>query len=94
MKASYDASQARFEALKQQRETARSQSDEAAKRAAGADATILHCEAERDMAELNLSYTVVTAPFDACTTRRKQLRLWRQRSSTCGATDRAHTFHP
>lgn len=70
MKASYDASQARFEALKQQRETARSQSDEAAKRAAGADATILHCEAERDMAELNLSYTVVTAPFDGYMGRR------------------------
>ena len=28
-----------------------------------------------------------------CTTRRKQPRLWRQRSSTCGATDRVHTFH-
>lgn len=70
MKASYDASRARFEALKQQRETARSQSDEAAKRAAGADAAILRREAERDMAELNLSYTVVTAPFDGYMGRR------------------------
>lgn len=70
VKSEYDAIQARYQALLSQKEAIRSQYSETTKKGAGVDAMILRKEAEQEMAELNLSYTVVTAPYDGYMGRR------------------------
>lgn len=69
-KANYEATKARYEALLQQKKAARSQYSEASKKSTGAEANILRKEAEVDLARLNLSYTVVTAPYNGYMGRR------------------------
>ncbi len=70
VKADYEATQARYRALVSQKEAARSQYKETTQRTTGAEANILRKEAEVEMAALNLSYTVVTAPYDGYMGRR------------------------
>lgn len=70
VKANYDAMKARYDALSRQKSAAQSQYSETFKKTAGADALILRKEAELEMAQLNLSYTVVTAPYDGYMGRR------------------------
>ena len=62
-KANFDAAKARYEALLRQKEAAHSQYDETNKKQTGVEAGILRAEAALDLANLNLSYTVVTAPY-------------------------------
>lgn len=69
-KANYEAMKARYTALLHQKNAAQSQYTEANKRTVSADASILRKEAELEMAELNLSYTVVTAPYEGYMGRR------------------------
>lgn len=69
-KANYEAAQARYTALLRQEEAARSQYDEANKKQVSAEASILRAEAALDLANLNLSYTVVTAPYSGYMGRR------------------------
>lgn len=69
-KATFESTKARYEALIQQKEAARSQFSETSKRSTNAEATILRKEADLEMARLNLSYTVVTAPYDGYMGRR------------------------
>ena len=70
VKADYDATKARYEALLHQKEAAQSQFKETTRRQTGAEANILGREAALDMALLNLSYTVLTAPYDGYIGRR------------------------
>lgn len=70
VKSGYEATKARYQALLRQKDAARSQHSEATKKRAGVDANILRKEAELEMAELNLSYTVLTAPYDGYMGRR------------------------
>lgn len=69
-KAVFEAARARYDALLRQKEAASSQYAETSKRQVNADAEILRAEAALDMAELNLTYTVVTAPYDGYMGRR------------------------
>lgn len=69
-KASYEATKARYQALIKQKEAAKSQYSETNKKSTGIEANILRKEAELDMAKLNLSYTIVTAPYDGYMGRR------------------------
>ena len=68
-KANFEATRARYNALLRQKEAAQSQYSETSKRSTGAEANILR-KADLEMARLNLSYTVVTAPYDGYTGRR------------------------
>lgn len=68
--ANYEAMKARYEALIRQKSLAESQSSEISGKTTGADALIMRREADLEMAQLNLSYTVVTAPYDGYTGRR------------------------
>lgn len=61
---------ARVAALKQQREAAHSSITEVDQRQENAEAAILRAEAAVELAHLNLSYTVVTAPCDGYLGRR------------------------
>lgn len=70
VKSDYEATCARYEALLQQKMAASSQYAETSKRLTGIEANILRKEAELEMARLNLSYTVVTAPYDGTMGRR------------------------
>lgn len=65
-----DMAKARVSALRQQREAARSTVSEVNQRRENADAAIMRAEAAVDMARLNLSYTVITAPADGFLGRR------------------------
>ena len=69
-KTELDMAKARVSALKRQREAARSTVSEVSQRQENADAAILRAEAAVDMARLNLSYTVITAPADGYLGRR------------------------
>lgn len=69
-KAEYEAMQARYEALIKQKNAAESQYAETFKRGRSVEAVILRKEADLEMARLNLSYTVVIAPFDGYMGRR------------------------
>lgn len=69
-KTEYDMAKAKVAALKQQREAAKSTVGEVGQRRENAAAAILRAEAAVDMARLNLSYTVITAPVDGCVGRR------------------------
>ncbi|MGM9811833.1 MAG: HlyD family secretion protein [Muribaculaceae bacterium] len=70
LKAEFDMANAKVTALKRQREAARSSVGEVSQRRENAQATILRAQAALDMAELNLSYTVITAPADGWVGRR------------------------
>lgn len=65
-----DMARARMNALQRQREAARSTVNEVTQRQENAEAAIMRAEAAVDMARLNLSYTVVTAPADGFLGRR------------------------
>ena len=69
-KAAFEAARARYQALVEQKNAALSQYAEASKRTTGADASILRSEANLDLAKLNLSYTILTAPYDGYMGRR------------------------
>lgn len=69
-KASYKAAQARYQALLEQRKAAQSQFTETTRQTTSAEAAILSKEASLDLARLNLSYTVLTAPYDGYMGRR------------------------
>lgn len=68
--ANFKTAQARYNALLKQKEVMISQLDEANKRQTNAEANILKAEAALDMANLNLSYTIVTAPYSGYIGRR------------------------
>lgn len=70
VKANYEAMKARYDALSRQKNAAQSQYSETTKKTGTADALILRKEADKEMAELNLSYTVVTALYDGYMGRR------------------------
>ncbi|CCY66104.1 auxiliary transport protein membrane fusion protein family protein [Prevotella sp. CAG:1124] len=69
-KTELDMAKARVSALKRQREAARSTVSEVSQCQENADAAIQRAEAAVDMARLNLSYTVITAPADGYLGRR------------------------
>ena len=69
-KAAFEAAQARYQALVEQKKAAFSQFTETSKKTTGAEAAILRKEADLDLARLNLSYTVITAPYDGHVGRR------------------------
>lgn len=69
-KAAYEAAQARYQALLEQKRAAQSQYSETSKRTVSAEAAIMRREADLDLARLNLSYTVLTAPYDGYMGRR------------------------
>lgn len=69
-KTNYEANKARYEALMRQKDSASSQYSETSKKSTGIEANILRKEAEVEMAQLNLSYTVVTAPYEGYMGRR------------------------
>ena len=70
VKAEYEAMKARYESLLRQKSAAQSQYSETSKKSGSVKAAILRKEADLEMAQLNLSYTVVTAPFDGYMGRR------------------------
>lgn len=65
-----DMARARVNALRQQRDAAQSAVCEVNQRLENAQAAIMRAEAALDMARLNLSYTVITAPYDGFLGRR------------------------
>lgn len=65
-----DMARARVSALRRQREAGRSTVSEVHQRQENAEAAIMRCQAAVDMANLNLSYTVITAPADGFLGRR------------------------
>lgn len=69
-KTELDMAKAKVAALRQQREAACSSVGEVSQRRENAEAAILRAEAAVDMARLNLSYTVITAPSDGFVGRR------------------------
>lgn len=70
VKAAYEATQARCQALLKHKEAAQSQYLETNKRSTNVEANILRKEADLDMARLNLSYTALIAPYDGYMGRR------------------------
>jgi membrane fusion protein (multidrug efflux system) len=70
VKTEYDALLAQTNALKQQRHTTSLSTDETSKKIMVNDAEIKRTHALVDMAKLNLSYTVILAPYDGVTGRR------------------------
>jgi membrane fusion protein (multidrug efflux system) len=70
VKSEYDAQVAHYNALVKQKESLKSTSVETSKRQGNADATILRRRADLEMAKLNLSYTVITAPYSGYLGRR------------------------
>ena len=66
----YDMSKSAYEALINQRQTADFSTQEAKSRLLMNDAEIKRAEAALEMAKLNLSYTVITAPYDGIMGRR------------------------
>lgn len=65
-----DMAKARVNALKRQCDAAHSTVNEVCQRQENADAAIMRAEAAVDMARLNMSYTVITAPADGFLGRR------------------------
>lgn len=70
VKTEYDALFAQTNALKKQKNTTNLSTDEVSKRISVNDAEIERAKAAVDLAELNLSYTAVLAPYDGVTGRR------------------------
>jgi len=70
VKSEYDAEKAHLNALLKQKDALKSTSTEVSKRLVNANANILRRQADLDMANLNLSYTVIVAPYDGYVGRR------------------------
>ena len=70
VKADYDSQKAHHEALLKQKDAIKSSSVETSKRQPSVDANILRKEADLDMANLNLSYTIIIAPYTGYVGRR------------------------
>jgi membrane fusion protein (multidrug efflux system) len=70
VKSEYDARSAHYKALLRQMESLKSTSAETSKRQGNAEAAILRREADLAMAELNLSYSVIIAPYSGYAGRR------------------------
>lgn len=68
--ADFEAAQARYDALVRQKETLELKYAESIRKRARAEAGIAKSEADLDMARLNLSYSVLRAPYDGYTGRR------------------------
>lgn len=66
----YDASAAQTKALEEQKNTATLSTNEASSRIMVSDAEVKRAHAALDMAALNLSYTVIRAPYNGTTGRR------------------------
>lgn len=84
-----EMARARVAALKQQREAAHSSVTEVDQRQENAEAAVKRAEAAVDLAALNLSYTVVTAPCNGCL----GATFHRRRSAGKCRTD-THHHHP
>lgn len=70
VKSEYDAQSAHYNALIKQKEALESTSTETTKKQGNAEATILRRVADLEMAKLNLSYTIITAPYSGYVGRR------------------------
>jgi len=70
VKSDYEALKAHLNALLKQKESLKSTSAEISKRQVNAEANILRRQADLEMAKLNLSYTVILAPYDGYVGRR------------------------
>lgn len=70
IKSTYEAAKARYDALLAQQRMARSQLTETSRKKKNMQAALMSKQAALDLARLNLSYTVVTAPYDGYTGRR------------------------
>lgn len=70
VKTDYESLQAQLTALRQQKQTTRLQTAETAQKVDVSDADIKRTHAALELAKLNLSYTVITAPYDGVTGRR------------------------
>lgn len=70
IKSEYEDAQAKYNLLQKQKTSAELQTEEISKRTNSAEAVILRRQADLQTAELNLSYTVVTAPYDGYVGRR------------------------
>ncbi len=70
MKTEYDAMSAHYNALTRQQRSLQSSSNETQKKRENAEAAIIRREADLELAKLNLSYTVITAPFSGYVGRR------------------------
>jgi membrane fusion protein (multidrug efflux system) len=70
VKAEYDAMRARRQALSGQRQSTELSTAEVRSRLRGNEANILRTKAALDFAKLNLSYTVIRAPYDGTVGRR------------------------
>lgn len=69
-KTDYEASKAKYESLVRQNQTNISTTVGVSRKQENIDASILKSKANLDMAKLNLSYTVITAPYDGYVGRR------------------------
>jgi membrane fusion protein (multidrug efflux system) len=70
VKSDYEAQYAHYNALLKQRESMKSTLTETSKKKGNIEATILRREADLALAKLNLSYTVITAPYSGYVGRR------------------------
>ncbi len=70
VKTEYDVAESSYEALLNQKQSADLSTQEAKNRLALNDAEIKRTEAALEMARLNLSYTIITAPYDGVMGRR------------------------
>ena len=70
VKADYEATQARYEQLLRQKQSSLLIKQEQTQRMDQSEAAIAVAEAALDLARLNLSYTVITAPCDGVTSRK------------------------
>ncbi len=70
VKTEYDAMKAHYNSLIQQQQSLRSVSTETQKKRNNTDANVLRKEADLSLANLNLSYTVITAPYSGYLGRR------------------------
>lgn len=70
VKSEYDAQKAHYNALIKQKDALKSTSTETSKKQGNAEATILRREADLAMAKLNLSYTIIIAPYSGYVGRR------------------------
>lgn len=70
IKSEYEAQKAHYNALLKQKESLKSTSTEVSKKQGNIEASILRSQANLDMAKLNLSYTVVLAPYSGYVGRR------------------------
>jgi membrane fusion protein (multidrug efflux system) len=70
VKTQYESLRAKLETIQRQKQSTRLAKDEQTQRLAQNDAAIEVCRAALDLAELNLSYTIIPAPCDGYTSRK------------------------